>query len=750
MPERASASANSAHALPWSGRRSVWRAQIRHRARGVAGHEARLRAYDPRRRVGRVVGEHGVEQRQCLGRAAALDEQHREVVLRGRIAGRERERGAQVRLRLVVAIEARQRGAELRTRDGGRRAGRGDGREARQRLRVGEAGAARVGELAREGRVARRREGRLVGRRRAARSFARFACAGLAFAWLVEHEGGEPAGRREREHQPHDEPGPAAPRRRLRRRDRRRRQRGRGRRRRVVGRGSERRAPRPAGHCFERHDDGVGVGGARRGLLGEHRHDEAHEGGRHVGRTRRQVGRRLRDVREQHLGDARRGRERRLAGAELVDDEAERVEIAAPVDRLALALLGRHVRGRAEDRARARAEVRIRLVERARDAEVEHLDVVALAVAIEQHDVLGLEIAMHDAVGLRAAQRAGDLQGDGDGARRRHAARARQLVAQRPPLEELRRDEGLPVEIADVVEPHRVRVLDGRREVHLLHEAVDDLPLTRELSVNELERDLPVHGMLDGGVDDAHAAPAEHARDRVAAARDRPADERIHGLTSPAMGTTLRYLRPRPSVETTRLLRLNAPSTCDRSDTRRGTPELTAGGSVSVAKSRSSCTQFCNRLRSEPSMVDLVSKRRSIPSTPGRAAIGRAERGAFAEEHPRDDGRPVRAARVRPRECRGAPHVDRKVAATPAPTMPLEAGCAIANRTPRTATGSRRAGLLFLLHGVGEASGAASVCAPASTTLAGPYSTGTSACTRRTGAWCPRPSSPARPRRGEA
>ena len=138
---------------------------------------------------------------------------------------------------------------------------------------------------------------------------------------------------------------------------------------------------------------------------------------------------------------------------------------------------------------------------------------------------------MHDAVGLGAAQRARDLQRDRDGARRWHAAHARQLLAQRLPLEKLRRDEGLAVEIADVVEPHRVRVLDGRGEVHLLHEAIDDVSFARELAVNELERDLAIHGVLDGGVDDAHAAAAEHGRHRVAAARDRPADERIRGLS---------------------------------------------------------------------------------------------------------------------------------------------------------------------------------------------------------------------------
>jgi len=138
---------------------------------------------------------------------------------------------------------------------------------------------------------------------------------------------------------------------------------------------------------------------------------------------------------------------------------------------------------------------------------------------------------VHDAVGLGAPQRARDLRRDRDHARRGHATHARQLFAQRPSLEKLRRDEGLAVEVADVVEPHRVGVLDGRGQVHLLHEAIDDVPFARELAVDQLERDLAIHGVLDGGVDDTHAAATQHRRHRIAAARYRPTDERVRGLS---------------------------------------------------------------------------------------------------------------------------------------------------------------------------------------------------------------------------
>ena len=44
------------------------------------------------------------------------------------------------------------------------------------------------------------------------------------------------------------------------------------------------------------------------------------------------------------------------------------------------------------------------------DAEVEHLDEVGLPGPLQQHDVLGLQIAVHDALRVRGGQRRHDLQ----------------------------------------------------------------------------------------------------------------------------------------------------------------------------------------------------------------------------------------------------------------------------------------------------------------------------------------------------
>ena len=102
--------------------------------------------------------------------------------------------------------------------------------------------------------------------------------------------------------------------------------------------------------------------------------------------------------------------ERPLAGEQLVEDDAEAVDVAAGVDRVRLAagLLGRHVGRRAEHLAvgRHRRVVGVALGQ----AEVHE---VRLAVGVEQ-DVRRLDVAVDDAERVRAAERVGDL---GDEAR---------------------------------------------------------------------------------------------------------------------------------------------------------------------------------------------------------------------------------------------------------------------------------------------------------------------------------------------
>ena len=112
-----------------------------------------------------------------------------------------------------------------------------------------------------------------------------------------------------------------------------------------------------------------------------------------------------RQVRDQHFTEAIAGEGTRPV--KLEHHDAEGVDVGAGVDlAFAIALLGAHIGRRADDHAGARL-LRQR---RARshwsawqNAEVEQLDVVAIAGAIAQKDVLGLEVAMDDALEWLAA-----------------------------------------------------------------------------------------------------------------------------------------------------------------------------------------------------------------------------------------------------------------------------------------------------------------------------------------------------------
>ena len=109
----------------------------------------------------------------------------------------------------------------------------------------------------------------------------------------------------------------------------------------------------------------------------------------------------LRDVEEP------RAPEGNLAGNELVQDDAERVDIRADVDVLepSVGLLRRHVERRPDRCARDRAHPRRRRRDALRQSEVEQL-----RLSVRRHqDVPGLQVAMNDALHVRVVHRAARL-----------------------------------------------------------------------------------------------------------------------------------------------------------------------------------------------------------------------------------------------------------------------------------------------------------------------------------------------------
>ena len=224
-----------------------------------------------------------------------------------------------------------------------------------------------------------------------------------------------------------------------------------------------------------------------------------------------------------HHQHAQRGRiaERHVAREHLVDQHTERVEIRALVDLCAGRLLRRHVAGRADDRARARqrrlAALLAGVLDKPGDAEVEHLDHVALTVPVDQHDVLRLEIPVHDALGVGSGESASDLRANPQEPWQRHRAARAQGVVQRLAVDQLHRDkEPALVGRAEVVEVDGVGVLDARRGLHLAAEPGEGAAVGRQIRLQHLQRDLAPDGQLFREVDRAHAASAERPLDAVA------------------------------------------------------------------------------------------------------------------------------------------------------------------------------------------------------------------------------------------
>ena len=127
---------------------------------------------------------------------------------------------------------------------------------------------------------------------------------------------------------------------------------------------------------------------------------------------------------------------RAAARQHLVEDRAKREQIRAVIDRQSAHLLGRHVADGAEHDARLRSATqhcrrralavdRRALLRQFGQTEVENLD----AVVPGDEEVLGLEIAMDDALVVRRRESARDLKRILDRLARRQRAAARAAPA---------------------------------------------------------------------------------------------------------------------------------------------------------------------------------------------------------------------------------------------------------------------------------------------------------------------------------
>jgi hypothetical protein len=204
-----------------------------------------------------------------------------------------------------------------------------------------------------------------------------------------------------------------------------------------------------------------------------------------------------------------------LAGHEFVENRAERELIGTEVDPPTGGLLRRHVAHRAEDGAGSRSgQIHLQRVlagighrrHDLRQAEVENLHVPVAG----DHDVLGLEIAMHDAALMRGGEAVGDLGGDVEDGAHRHRALLddRSQIA---PFDVLHDDEGRAVVGADLVDRHDVRMIERGGGTRLLREARQRVLLRGEPRREHLDRDFAPELRIACDKDFAHAARADRA-----------------------------------------------------------------------------------------------------------------------------------------------------------------------------------------------------------------------------------------------
>ena len=195
-------------------------------------------------------------------------------------------------------------------------------------------------------------------------------------------------------------------------------------------------------------------------------------------------------------------------GEHLVEDQPERVDVRAAVDRGARALLRRHVFERADDSAARR------LFARSGNPEIHDQRETVGA----DHDVRGLQIAVNDAGVVGGSKAAGDLPGDLQSPRNGQLAVAPQDGREVVALDVRHRDVLDAVDLAQIVNPDDVLVRDLPGEEQFLLEPLFGFrrrAAAARVDANHLQCDGNAQLGVPGLVDRAHAADAKHLDDVI-------------------------------------------------------------------------------------------------------------------------------------------------------------------------------------------------------------------------------------------
>ena len=211
-----------------------------------------------------------------------------------------------------------------------------------------------------------------------------------------------------------------------------------------------------------------------------------------------------------HDADGQRiiGMERHPPDQQFVEHNSQTIQIRSAVDRPPARLLRTHVMRRADHGAGAR-HVRGRIVG-AGDAEIGQRRGAVFA----HQDIVGLDVAMHEAFGVRIIERSRNFAHHAQGERDR--PRLAVLAQDRAATEILHRDVVIVARAADIMHADDIAVMQLGCDPRLAQEAFAEIRIGQQGRRHDLERDIALDRFLGGQVHGRHAATAELALDVVA------------------------------------------------------------------------------------------------------------------------------------------------------------------------------------------------------------------------------------------